>query len=123
MEPTLEQVIEVIRESSGHRRNPIDEDTLIEADLGICGDDGQELLEDCERAFNIEFHTANNSLRNRFALAENEYLFTSEGFDPFGVGRFIRWIRGIPEPIIRDLTVGKLHNVLVEAVREQCKKE
>ena len=70
MEPTRDQVIELIRESFGPYRKPIDENTLIEDDLGICGDDGQELLQDCERAFNIEFDTENNNLRNRFSMAE-----------------------------------------------------
>ncbi len=32
MEPTLSQVIEVVRNSSGEHRKPIDSNTLIEAD-------------------------------------------------------------------------------------------
>ena len=46
MNPTLSQVIEVVRQSSGHHRNHIDENTLIEADLHICGMDGDALIED-----------------------------------------------------------------------------
>ena len=44
MEPTLAQVIEVVRESSGIHRKPIDNNTWIEADLHICGMDGEDLL-------------------------------------------------------------------------------
>ncbi|ELI8982468.1 hypothetical protein RSM53_004657 [Enterobacter hormaechei] len=44
MEPTLSQVIEVVRNSSGEQRKPIDSNTLIEADLHICGMDGEDLL-------------------------------------------------------------------------------
>ena len=123
MEPTLDQVIALIQESFGPYRKPIDGDSRIEEDLHICGDDGVGLLEDCEKAFNISFDTDDNSFCNRFSLAENEYLFTSEGLDLFGICRFIDWIRGIPKPIIRDLTVGKLHRVIVEAVREQTKQD
>lgn len=50
IQPTLSQVIEVVRQSSGHHRKRIDENTLIEADLDICGMDGDALIEDCEAA-------------------------------------------------------------------------
>ena len=111
MEPTLSQVIEVVRNSSGEHRKPIDSNTLIEADLHICGIDGVQLA------------TEEDGYRKTFSLAENEYLFTGEGIDFFGICRFIRWIRGIPEPVICDLTVGKLHAALVKAVKEQVKRD
>ncbi|MFY9996727.1 MAG: DUF1493 family protein [Leclercia sp.] len=57
MEPTLSQVIETIRESFGPYRKPIGGNSRIEEDLDICGDDGNELLEACEQAFNISFNT------------------------------------------------------------------
>ena len=123
MEPTLEQIIEIIQENFGPYRKPIDGNSRVEEDLHICGDDGVELLEACEKAFSISFDTEDNSFRNRFSLAENEYLFTSEGFDLFCIGRFIDWLRGMPKPVIRDVTVGKLHRVIVEAVREQNRIE
>ncbi len=123
MEPTLEQIIEIIQDNFGPYRKTIDGTSRVEEDLHICGDDGVELLEACEKAFSISFDTEDNSFRNRFSLAENEYLFTSEGFDFFCIGRFIDWLRGMPKPVIRDVTVGKLHRVIVEAVREQNKQD
>ena len=123
MEPTLDEVINIIREKFGPYRKPIDGNSLIEDDLHICGDDGTDLLEACEQAFTISFNTEDKSLRERFSLAENEYLFTGEGLDPFGIGLFINWLRGIPRPIIRDLTVDELHRVIIEAVREQPKQD
>ncbi len=123
MEPTLEQIIEIIQDNFGPYRKTIDGTSRVEEDLHICGDDGAELLEACEKAFSISFDTEDNSFRNRFSLAENEYLFTSEGFDLFCIGRFIDWLRGMPKPVIRDVTVGKLHRVIVEAVREQNKQD
>jgi len=123
MEPTLEQIIEIIQDNFGPYRKPIDGTSRVEEDLHICGDDGVELLDACEKAFNVSFDTENNSFRNRFSLAENEYLFTSEGFDLFCISRFVDWLRGMPKPVIRDVTVGKLHRVIVEAVREQNKQD
>ncbi|WP_244637371.1 hypothetical protein [Enterobacter kobei] len=84
MEPTLSQVIEVVRNSSGEHRKPIDSNTLIEADLHICGIDGEDLLEDCEEAFGVQLATEEDGYRKTFSLAENEYLFTGEGIDFFG---------------------------------------
>lgn len=118
MYPTLSQVIEVVRQSSGHHRKRIDENTLIEADLDICGMDGDALIEDCEAAFDVTLVTE-DGYEKTFSLAENEFLFSTEGIDYFGICRLIRRLRGIPEPVIRDLTVGELHAVLVKAVREQ----
>ncbi|HHA1391341.1 TPA: hypothetical protein ACOEBK_005017 [Enterobacter ludwigii] len=119
MEPTLSQVIEVVRKSSGEHRKSIDSNMWIEADLHICGIDGETLLEDCEEAFDVQLATEEDGYMKTFSLSENEYLFTGEGIDFFGICRFIRWVRGIPEPVIRDLTVGELHAVLVKAVNEQ----
>lgn len=123
MEPTLLQVIEVVRNSSGEHRKPIDGDTLIEANLHICGIDGEDLLEDCEKAFGVQLAMEEDGYMKTFSLAENEYLFTGEGIDFFGICRFMRWMRGIPEPVIRDLTVGELHAVLVNAVKAQIKQD
>lgn len=119
MYPTLSQVIEVVRQSSGHPRKRIDENTLIEADLDICGMDGDVLIEDCEAAFGVTLVTEEDGYEKTFSLAENEFLFSTEGIDYFGICRLIRRLRGIPEPVIRDLTVGELHAVLVKAVKEQ----
>ncbi len=119
MNPTLSQVIEVVRQSSGHHRKLIDENTRIEADLDICGMEGDALIEDCEEAFGVTLVTEEDGYEKTFSLAENEFLFSTEGIDYFGICRLIRRMRGIPEPVIRDLTIGELHAVLVKAVNEQ----
>lgn len=119
MQPTLSQVIEVVRQSSGHNRKHIDENTLIEADLDICGMDGDALIEDCEETFGVTLVTKEDGYEKTFSLAENEFLFSTEGIDYFGICRLIRRLRGVPEPVIRDLTVGELHAVLVKAAKEQ----
>lgn len=71
MEPTLSQVIEVVRNSSGEQRKPIDSNTLIEADLHICGMDGEDLLEDCEEAFGVQLATEEDGYMKTFSLAVN----------------------------------------------------
>ncbi len=91
--------------------------------MHICGRDGEDLQEDCEEAFGVQLTTEEDGYMKTFSLAENEYLFTGEGIDFFGICRFMRWLHGIPEPVIRDLTVGELHAVLVKAVKEQVKHE
>jgi hypothetical protein len=68
--PTLAQVIEVVRKSSGEHRKPIDSNTLIEAGLHICGMDGEDLLEDCEEAFGVQLATEEDGYMNTFSRRE-----------------------------------------------------
>lgn len=55
VEPTLQQVIDFVREISGDVKSVITEETRLEADLGIAGDDGVELLEEAEKRFGVSF--------------------------------------------------------------------
>jgi hypothetical protein len=120
MSPTLPDVISFIREYAGLRKQPIDENSYIENDLHIAGDDGVELLQEAEKVFGVCFETDEHNLRTLFSMKDNEYLFTAEGLDLFGISRFFAWLRGIPEPTIRDLTVGELHQVLVKLRLQQA---
>ncbi|MDE8556371.1 hypothetical protein [Pantoea vagans] len=115
MEPSLADVIAFVRKFSGCRRENIDENTCLEKDLGITGDDGVELLEEAEKVFGVSFFAEEDEFRKAFSLQENEYLFHSEGIDFLGIVYLCRRLRGIPAPVIRDLSVGQLHSVLVEA--------
>ncbi|BEK72621.1 hypothetical protein [Enterobacter asburiae] len=81
--------------------------------------DGDAQIEDCEEAFGVTLVTEEDGYKKTFSLAENVFLFSTEGMDYFGICRLVRRLRGIPEPEIRDLTVGELHAVLVKAVKEQ----
>lgn len=119
MSPSVEEVIAFVREFSGCTRKAIDESTLLEDDLGICGDDGVELLEEAEKFFAVRFATDEEDFRSLFSLKENEYLFTSEGLDLLGICYFFRWLRGEPEPVVRDLSIGQLHQVLVKVRSKQ----
>ncbi|MDH6308927.1 ubiquinone/menaquinone biosynthesis C-methylase UbiE [Dysgonomonas sp. PFB1-18] len=76
----------------------ITKDTLVEKDLGITGDDGEEFLLAIHDEFGIDFRDETGSIRKAFNLKENEYLFQGEGlrlFDwkndrivPFTVAQF-----------------------------------
>ena len=111
--PSLDEVIALVRRVSGDHKTPIGAETLLEEDLHIAGDDGVELLEAAEQAFGVDFTSDGVDFRELFGLKENEYLFTAEGLDLLGLSRLCRWLRNEPEPIVTDLSVGKLHRVLV----------
>ncbi|QNQ18838.1 hypothetical protein HF650_03255 [Kosakonia sp. SMBL-WEM22] len=119
MSPSLEEVIAFVRECSGCKRKAIDENTLLERDLHLAGMDGVDLLNDAETFFAVSFETDEEDFRSLFSLKENEYLFTGEGFELLGISYFFRWLRGEPEPVVRDLSVGQLHQVLVKLRSKQ----
>lgn len=115
MAPSLSQVIIFVHQFSKASLDSVHEQTRLEADLGITGDDGVEIIEAAEKTFRVDFCSTDQSFSTLFSLKENEYLFNSEGLDLLGICRLFDWIRGIPRPVIRDLSVGQLHRALVEA--------
>jgi hypothetical protein len=100
-QPSFESLCEIIREQCQLRPDErIVSDTQFERDLGITGDDGDEVLHRVEEYYSIRFSAES------FNLSPNEFLFHSEGFDLFKVP--IRMILRKPEPEIRSFTVGEL---------------
>jgi hypothetical protein len=91
-------------------------ETRLEADLGVTGDDSEELLNAVAKKFGVELANTNDGYRATFSLSPNEYLFSSEGFDLPGIGPLIGRICGNPNHVVRDLTVGQLHTAIVRAV-------
>ncbi|MBK0093201.1 DUF1493 family protein [Erwinia sp. S59] len=112
VKPTLEEVIEFVRDYSGDHKSVMTEHTRLEADLGITGDEGVELLEEAEKKFGVSFVTEERSFQETFGLGDNEYLFHAEGLDLLGIGRLVSWLRKEPRPVVRDLSVGELWRVL-----------
>jgi len=100
MDPSLSQVIIFVHQFSKAPLASVHEQTLLEA---------------AEKTFRVDFCSTEQSFSTIFSLKENEYLFNSEGLDLLGICRLFDWIRGIPRPVIRDLSVGQLHRALVEA--------
>ncbi|WP_052127540.1 DUF1493 family protein [Enterobacter cancerogenus] len=74
MKPTLEEVIEFVHEFSGDHKSVITEHTLLDADLGITGDDGVELLEDAEKKFGVSFVTEERSFQKIFEIGEVDIM-------------------------------------------------
>jgi acyl carrier protein len=78
--PTFDEFAHFIREFSGDSADQvITPDTQFERDLGVTGDDGDDLLIATEKRFHIQLVTEERSLRETFNMAPNEYLFHSEG--------------------------------------------
>jgi len=114
MSPELEEVIAFVRDYTGWKSKVINEATRLENDLGITGMDGVDFLQDAEKFFDVSFETEDENIRTLFDLKENEYLFSSEGFDLLGICYFLEWLRGEPHPVVKDLSVGQLHRALVK---------
>jgi acyl carrier protein len=104
---TFDEFAEFIREHwSVPVRKQITPDTEFERDLGLTGDDGDDLLQATEKRFGVALGSEETGVRETFNLRQNEYLFHSEGLDlsPF---RFTT-LFGHEEPTVRRFTVGEL---------------
>ena len=102
MKPSLDDLVTCIRDHQRIRKSrEITSTTRLEADLGITGDDGCELLEEVERRFCVSFVGKDGSLRDAFQLEKDQYLFHSEGFPSF------------LNENVKPLTVGELFQVLI----------
>ena len=64
-------------------RKQIAPETQFERDLGLTGDDGDELLLATQRRFGVKLGSEETGIRETFNLLPNEYLFHSEGFEIF----------------------------------------
>lgn len=98
--PTLENLIAWTR-VYWHISERIDADTRLEADLGITGDDGDEFLRDVQKCFGVSLLDTSGGYREAFGLAENEFLFHSEGGPAF-------WQKAKVHP----LTIGEVLDAL-----------
>ena len=116
--PTPTDMIAFIRHfQSIPDRVRISPSTRLDADLGITGLDGDDLLRQAATRFGVVLASPEDGYRRTFSLAPNEYLFGSEGSDPLGPFGGILWvirrIRGVPDPVVCDLTVGELHEAIL----------
>jgi hypothetical protein len=111
-EVKLDDVIMFIRESQGIRaRKLITGETLLERDLGITGDDGDQLLAEAQEKFGVSFLGSDGTLRTAFGLAPDEYLFHGEGCNPFAL---IANLFGVAVEKVKPLSVRQLHEVIVQ---------
>ena len=109
--PDVSEVINFVRSYTGAgARIEISGATRLEADLGVTGDDGVDLLKAAEQHFGIEF---GNDLRPVFQLDPDEVLFGDEGLPIPGLAWVRRLLGGQPPPAVADLTVEQLHSAIL----------
>lgn len=112
--PTFDEFAAFVREYlSVSDRKPIKPETRFERDLGVTGDDGNDLLEATERRFGVLLCSEETGVRQTFNLGPNEYLFHSEGFGPDGMAPSLLF--GPADPIVREFTVGELYDAVRNA--------
>jgi len=114
--PSFDEVAAFVHEFAGispHRS--IKPETRLVADLGITGDDGDDLLRAANEHFQVDLASPDNGIAQTLRLGPNEYFFRPEGVDLFGISLIIRWFRGEPAPAYRDLAVGELQKAISKA--------
>jgi hypothetical protein len=115
--PSFQDVERFVRDFAGLRSDQtVTSKTRLNADLGITGGDGDDLLEKAAKYFNARLQHPIHGYRETFSLAENEYLFDAEGLDHFGVTAFLRWARNEPQPKVRDVTMSELHGAILRTI-------
>jgi hypothetical protein len=87
-------------------RKAITPETQFERDLGLTGDDGDDLLEATEKRFEVRLGNEETGVRETFNLQPNEYLFNSEGWGP-SRAEIISLFSGSPT-VVRNFKVGEL---------------
>lgn len=116
--PSFDEVATFVKTFT-HTRQSITLDTRLEAHLGITGEDGIALIQAAEEHFQLTLASPEHGIRHIFRLGPNEYLFQPEGSDLLRMSGLMRRLRNEPPPIIRDLTVGELHQALLRACTDQ----
>ena len=115
---SFDQFAEFVRERFRlSRKRKIAPESELEADLGITGDDGCDLLRATEQRFDIRLCSEEHGYGETFNLGPNEFLFHSEGFGPDVLAIF-----GRPSPTIRAFTVGELYSAVQEALRKKSRE-
>jgi acyl carrier protein len=105
-DPSFERLVETIREQCRLRPNKrVAPETQFERDLGVTGDDGEELLEAVEERFGVKF------TRESFGLEPNEVLFGPEANFP-GFDDLLSVFGKRPTKTLRTFTAGELFEVV-----------
>jgi hypothetical protein len=111
--PTFEEFSGFLRDFTGtSSETAIDPVTRLEADLGVTGDDGDDLLKETEEKYGVSLSTPDEGYRPAFGLSDHEYLFHSEGFDLLGFFR-------AKEKVV-EITVGQLYDAVVKLKSNQA---
>ncbi len=113
--PSFDQFVDFLRGWGGiSRKKTISPETQFEADLGITGDDGCELLAATEKRFEVLLSSGERGYRDTFGLSFDEFLFHSEGLR-FGAPPPITLFGSPAEEKVRCFTVGELYRAVCAA--------
>jgi hypothetical protein len=115
---TFEQFAQFIREYwHVSRRKPIGPETQFERDLGLMGDDGDDLLEEVAKRYEIEF------TEETFDLKPNEQLFHDEAsvlfLGPLAMKNLLSLDPSPDAREIRPFTVGELYKAVLKELSKK----
>jgi len=116
--PTFNEFSRFIREYwDVPARKEIVAETRFERDLGLTGDDGNDLLLATEKQFGVALCSYETGVRKTFNLEPNEYLFHSEGLElfPFEMTSLF----STTAHSVREFTVGELYEAVRKAKAER----
>jgi hypothetical protein len=112
--PSLQDVELFVRDFARLRASYVlHPQTRLDADLGITGDDGDELLQRASKHFGVSLANPTHGYRETFSLAEDEFLFHGEGHDLLGISRLLQRLLKVPPQKVRDLTIAELHDAIL----------
>jgi hypothetical protein len=111
---TFDQFADFIREFwRVSTRKQIAPEIQFERDLGLTGDDGDELLRATERRFDVTLESEETGIPETFNLGRNEYLFHSGGWELFPPRSTTLF--GAEEYTVRKFMVGELFDAVRNA--------
>jgi acyl carrier protein len=115
---SFDQFADFVRDRSGiSQGKQITLDTQFERDLGITGDDGEELLTAAEKHFGVLLSDEAGGYRQTFNLNPNEYLFNAEGS---GAGfRLFKFTTLFNDYSVHTFTVGELYRAVQTRMRDK----
>jgi len=116
---SFDEFASFVRENQGiSPKRAILPTTLIEKDLGITGDDGDELLLAIQRHFAVSFVGPDGSIRKAFGLNEGQFLFHGEAVSAFYL--LARLFGGkLQSDNVVPITMGQLYEVTCRIFTEQ----
>lgn len=113
-DPSLAEVIHLIRNCCDSAPGFITEETRLVSVLGFCGEDIRELFLEAEWRFGVRFPDEEEALRKLFSLQQNQYLFSHKRC----ITILPRWLPypypGMPVSVQADISVGDFYRALYQ---------
>ena len=117
---SLDEFIEFIRRNQGiSRKREIQASSLLEQDLGITGDDGDDLLDAIQKRYGLSFIGHDGTIRSVFGLGPDQFLFHSEP----NLFQFLGSLFGgsLDPTKVKSISVGELYRATADAYARSSK--